>query len=203
METIAVKILIFVFFFLSVILHEYAHGLAAYYNGDDTAYLLGRLTLNPIAHIDPFGSVLLPILLWSLAGVAFGYAKPVPINPLRFKDYGRGMVVVGIAGCAVNFALGIVFSLAARFSFGIVQQILLLVGYLNFLLCFFNLVPIPPLDGSRILSVLLPAYWGAFFGRLERYGLILVFVVFMAGFAPIGMLCKFFVGHIAGVSHPI
>jgi len=205
METLTVKVMVFILFVFSAILHEFAHGLVAYHNGDDTAYLMGRLTLNPIAHLDPFGSIILPFLLMiSPLHVAFGYMKPVPINPLRFKDYGRGMFSVGIAGCATNFGLGVIASLLGRFSSGTVQQILIFTAYINFLLCFFNLIPIPPLDGSRVLSVILPAKWAAGFSRIERFGLIFVYIfVFYIGFQILAPFCSFLVSHIAGLAHPI
>ena len=198
---------IFGFFVLifSVVIHEYCHGLAAYHNGDDTAYLLGRLTLNPLAHLDPVGSVLLPIITSMTLHVPFGYAKPVPINPRRFRDYRKGMIVVGGAGCAANFTLGVIFSLLIRFSPNeTARTVFFLAAYINFLLCFFNLIPVPPLDGSRILSMIVPPEIGRFFDRIERYGIIIVYAIIMfGGFGFISPICRFFVQNISGLARPM
>lgn len=145
---------------VSVILHEVSHGYMANYLGDPTARLAGRLTLNPISHIDPVGSLFLPaILLFTHSPILIGYAKPVPYNPYNLKGSWDEALVAG-AGPAVNVALAIFFAFAIRF-FGESMSAPLLealatIVFINMLLALFNLLPLPPLDGSKILSVLLP-----------------------------------------------
>ncbi len=175
-------IVLFIVFF-SVVVHEFCHGYAAYLNGDDTARMMGRLTLNPIPHIDPFGTILLPILLLLISGgrFAIGMAKPVPINPFNFRNYDRGMLTVGIAGPASNIVIGTLFALLSRFFSGVTAQIFLIGSVINFILAFFNLIPIPPLDGSRILSVFLPGRIRYRYEQMERYGIIIVMVFVFAG----------------------
>ena len=164
----------------SVVAHEYAHAEAAYRQGDDTAYMLGRLTLNPLKHIDPFMTVLLPVLLYvSHAGFLFGSAKPVPVNPRKYRNYRRGDIIVSLAGIGANLglyvasavlfaAVGFVGSMLPRLtgSFEILQRMLFYGMFLNLVLAFFNLIPVPPLDGSRVLEAWLPARlepaWRAF-----------------------------------------
>ncbi|MGC8804755.1 MAG: site-2 protease family protein [Candidatus Ratteibacteria bacterium] len=196
------NVILFFFLLFSVVIHEYSHGLAAYYNGDDTAYLMGRLTLNPIAHLDPIGSVLLPFILALTVGVPFGYAKPVPINPLRFRDYQKGMIMVGAAGCTTNFVAGFIFSLISGITKGMASEIFQLAAFINFILCFFNLIPIPPLDGSRIVAVLLPSRFSVFFDRIERYGLFIVYaIVFAGGFRFLVPFCSSLVNHFSSIMH--
>lgn len=186
----------------SVVIHEYSHGLVAYYNGDDTAYLMGRLTLNPIAHLDPVGSVIMPLFLALTVGVPFGYAKPVPINPLRFKDYQKGVITVGAAGCTANFIAGVIFSLLSGVIKGVASQVFELAAFINFILCFFNLIPIPPLDGSRILAVIFPSRIGIAFERIERYGLFIVYAfVFAGGFRFLVPFCSSLVKHFSTLIH--
>ena len=194
------SILFFVVLLFSVIIHEVSHGFAALKNGDDTAYLMGRLTLNPLPHIDPFGSIFLPLLCFMFhSPFLFGYAKPVPINPLRFKNYDKGMIEVGLSGCATNFIFGSLCAFLSRFTSGAVSGYLFYAGFLNFFLGFINLIPIPPLDGSRVLSVFLPPKWGYFYARMERYGLMIVYLlVFVVGMGFIANWSKFFVSIIAG-----
>lgn len=173
----------------SVIIHEIAHGAAANYLGDPTAKLAGRLTLNPIKHLDPFGSIILPLILIiassiSGGGIIFGWAKPVPINPLNFKDKKYGEAKVSLAGPAANLMIALVFGLSLRF-FPILNQIQGLslmfsyIVFINILLAVFNLIPIPPLDGSHILFTFLPSWAENIKVFLYRYGLfILLFVIF-------------------------
>ncbi len=146
---------------LSVIVHEVAHGYAANALGDPTARLQGRLTLNPVPHIDPIGSILIPgLLVLTNAGMLFGWAKPVPYNPYNLRNQRWGEAIVGIAGVATNLALAIVFALIARFSFGAGQEtfggLAAVVCYVNLFLGLFNLIPFPPLDGFTVLRGLLP-----------------------------------------------
>lgn len=150
---------------LSVVIHEVSHGYVANMLGDPTARLQGRLTLNPIKHIDPLGSVILPVLLVVTgANILIGWAKPVPYNPYNLRDQKYGEAKVAGAGPLVNIGIAVVFGLLIRLavSAGIATQALLdaagIVVYINILLAIFNMIPIPPLDGSKVLSVLLPTH---------------------------------------------
>lgn len=145
----------------SIILHEIAHGSMALSLGDDTAKKAGRLTINPIEHLDPIGSVLLPLLLFFITsgnGPIIGWAKPVPVNPSNFKDKRWGNLKVALAGPMANFSIAILFGLIMRFfnlNFALLNFLSIIVIY-NLFLGLFNLVPIPPLDGSHVLFSLLP-----------------------------------------------
>lgn len=174
---------------MSVVVHEVAHGYAAYALGDPTAKYQGRLTLNPLKHLDPFGSVILPALLAiSSAGFVFGWAKPVPYNPYNFRKGGRwAEAIVAAAGPLSNIAIALVFGLTLRFlgpsgmfSQSVIEISALLV-FINVLLAIFNLVPLPPLDGSKILFSILPYNARGVRDILERYGFILVllFIFFL------------------------
>ena len=181
----AITIFTLIILFLSIIIHELAHGSVALKLGDTTAKEAGRLTLNPLKHIDPFGTILFPLLLLIATagqGPIFGWAKPVPVNPFNFKDQKWGTLKVSLAGPATNFLIAIIFGLAIRF-FQIPSQLLLLFGIIviyNFLWGIFNLVPLPPLDGSWILFRFLPdKIFADFKIFLSRYGFfILVFFIF-------------------------
>src|SRR3989344_889494 len=156
----ALEILFYVVVVLySVILHEISHGLMAYSMGDPTAKYAGRLTLNPIKHLDMFGSVLLPIMTYLGGGFLFGYAKPVPYNPLNLSDQKYGPAKVALAGPLSNILLAVLFGLVIRFIPGIPLDLELLfarIVYLNLGLAIFNLVPIQPLDGHWLLLTFLP-----------------------------------------------
>ncbi|MEI6843508.1 MAG: site-2 protease family protein [bacterium] len=171
-------IIIFIF---SVIIHEVSHGYAAYLQGDNTAKFAGRLTLNPIPHIDPLGSIILPGLL-ALSGspVVVGWAKPVPFNPYNLRNQRWGEAIVAVAGPLSNIILAIVFGLFLRLN--ILSSLGGLFGYIvliNLVLATFNLVPIPPLDGSKILFSILPYRFQKIRNILEQYGtFILIFFVF-------------------------
>jgi len=143
---------LYIIIILSSILHEYAHGWAALREGDPTAKYAGRLTLNPLAHIDWWGTVLMPLALLIFFGVFFGYAKPVPINPYNFKDQRRGMIWVSIAGVGANFLIAVILGLFIRFlpSF-FLNNLFSLIVMINIWLGLFNLLPFPPLDGSKLL----------------------------------------------------
>jgi len=182
----------------SVVIHEYAHGLLAYYSGDDTAYLLGRLTLNPLPHLDPIGSFFLPLALTVMGLPIIGYAKPVPINPFRFKNYDKGMILVSIAGCTANFLLGTIAALAARYVTGGIKAVFLYIATINYLLGFFNLLPIPPLDGSRIVRVFLPARLAQGYDRIERFGIIIIYLLLFSGL--FGIVAKFAIMAVSKVS---
>lgn len=167
----------------SVILHEVAHGYVADMEGDPTARLEGRLTLNPVSHIDPVGSILVPLLSYFGGGFVFGWAKPVPYNPYNFRNQRFGTFLVAVAGVAVNFFLALLFGLCIRFGIGALSPstvaVMSVVVYVNLLLGIFNLIPVPPLDGSKVLFALLPPSLYTVEEALERYGLLLMlFVLF-------------------------
>ncbi|HEY4498305.1 MAG TPA: site-2 protease family protein [Candidatus Paceibacterota bacterium] len=165
---------------LSVMLHEIAHGLMALKLGDQTAKLAGRLTLNPVKHLDPVGSFFVPLLLFlTNSPVILGWAKPVPYNPnLLFKDYKYGPLKVALAGPATNLLIALVLGLLMRFGVGFLSPVavsyLSSIVILNILLAIFNLMPIPPLDGSKILTTFLPPRYRL---ALESVGFIGIFVV--------------------------
>jgi len=195
------KIVVLVF---SVIIHEISHGLMAQKLGDDTAKNAGRLTLNPLVHIDPVGSILVPLLSFLSGGPLFGWAKPVPYNPYAlYKDYRYGPLKVALAGPASNLGLAIVFGLIIRFFGPVLSSTpLLLTGYivqLNLVLFVFNLIPIPPLDGSKLLILLLPQRYAM---RLQSIGLegiifLLIALFLFSGF--ISPIVSFFFGLITGI----
>lgn len=179
------QILILIF---SVVIHEVSHGAVAYAMGDDTAKEEGRLTLNPLKHLDPFGSVILPALTYLLGGFIFGWARPVPYNPDNLKNQKYGPGLVGAAGPGSNLLIALVFGLLVRFGGGLglppqFLQIAIFIVFLNLILAIFNLVPIPPLDGSKVLFALLPGRSYELEAFFERYGLIvlLVFIFFLSG----------------------
>lgn len=171
---------------LSIIVHEAAHGYVANWLGDPTARLAGRLTLNPIPHIDLLGSVIVPGLLYVTgAGILFGWAKPVPYNPYNLKNQRWGEALVAGAGPAVNILIALVFGLLMRFSgvFALDAAFLTIAGYIvyiNILLAFFNLIPFPPLDGSKVLTAFLPLraqmQYQALMARIQSFGLIVTFL---------------------------
>lgn len=169
---------------ISMALHELMHGLVAYWLGDTTAKSNGRLTLNPIKHIDPFLSLLLPLVLAISGGPIFGGAKPVPINPhnLRWKEW--GMALVAFAGPLTNFVLSFLFftALVIIQPSGLLSDFLALGFRVNIGFCIFNLLPIPPLDGSRILYAIAPDGVRRIMASIEQYGLIIVFaMIFILG----------------------
>lgn len=189
----ALKVLAFV---PAIVIHECAHGFAAAKLGDPTARNAGRLSLNPLRHVDPFGTVLLPgLLILSGAGFVFGYAKPVPYNPRYFKDVRKGEVIVGLAGPASNLLMSLVGAAIAWGSmqlFGLSQELALYAWYfgcyfcsVNLCLAFFNLLPIPPLDGSSIVAPLLSDRALEVYYQVQRYGMfILMLFVFLPYFIP-------------------
>ena len=175
----------FVIIIPSAILHEYAHGWVADQMGDPTARYAGRLTLNPKAHIDTWGTILLPLLLFFGTGGSFlfAYAKPVPYNPYNLKNQKWGPVAVALAGPLSNFLLAFVFGMVVRFMPSSTMAVLLsVIVYANVLLGVFNLVPIPPLDGSKLLYAVLPDSLYHIKAVLDRYGfmILLVFVLFFS-----------------------
>jgi Zn-dependent protease len=179
----------------SIVAHEYAHAEAAYRQGDDTAYMLGRLTLNPLKHIDPIMTVVLPVILWlSHAGFLFGGAKPVPVNPRNYRKFVRGDVIVSLAGIAVNLGLFVIFAVlfaavgwladkvpSLTSSLEILQRMMFYGVRLNLVLAFFNLIPIPPLDGSHVFYHLLPPGWGMRYRQFYQLGVLpLILILWLA-----------------------
>ncbi len=170
----------------SIILHELAHGIVAYWLGDQTAKLNGRLTLNPIKHIDPFMSILLPVLLAMANMPIFGGAKPVPINTRNLKGGAWGFALVAIAGPLTNLILAFIFFLFGHFTGAFYVDgfggLLCYIGMvLNMGFCLFNIIPIPPLDGSRVLYALAPDGARAFMETIEKYGIIIIYIVILVG----------------------
>jgi Zn-dependent protease len=177
----------------SVVIHEVAHAQVALWEGDDTAARLGRITLNPIPHLDPVGSVLVPLLMFFLlpGGFIFGWAKPVPVNPHNFRDYRRGDIRVSLAGVTANFMLATVCALllgpvllltegGAAGIGGFLYEVLTVGILINLILAVFNLIPIPPLDGSHVVSHLLPSRAAAKYREVGRYGIgLLMLLLFL------------------------
>lgn len=166
---------------MAITIHEYAHGYVAYLLGDPTAKNSGRLSLNPLKHLDPLGTLMLFI-------VHFGWARPVPVDPYYFKNPRKGMLWVGLAGPAANilmaFAIGTIFRLLYIFRIELSEPALLVLGYgilINLALAFFNFLPIPPLDGSRILTGLLPGSMAYKYSRMERYGIFILLGLIVLG----------------------
>lgn len=186
MDELTVRIFIYVIIVLSATFHEFAHGFIAYKLGDSTAKDAGRLTLNPIAHVDIFGTVILPIFLLLSSGVFFGWAKPVPYNPFNLRDKKYGSLKVGIAGPASNFLIAIILGIVLRIMYGsgagfISEAFLLALAfmiYINIFLALFNLIPVPPLDGSKVLVDLFPGSRNF----VERLGFLGIFIALFIAF---------------------
>jgi len=205
-ELIIEVILSLVAVFMAIVLHEIAHGYMALRLGDPTAKSRGRLTLNPLAHVDPIGTVLIPLTIalfrflfgWNL--LLFGWAKPVPVNPSYFRNPLRGMLYVALAGPGTNIALALVTAAVGRllllmvpaeilmgnasFAANLVDWLFYLLSAFvlyNLFLALFNLVPVPPLDGSRILMYFLPADARRFLVSIERYGFFIIVALFYLG----------------------
>jgi Zn-dependent protease len=174
---------------LSVVVHEVAHAWQARREGDDTADRLGRITLNPLPHLDLFGSVIIPLLLAWQGGIIFGWAKPVPVNPANYRNYVAGDIRVSLAGIVSNLGLAVLAMVLAGVVLRVTggggdNLIFLTLDYaifINLILAFFNLIPIPPLDGSHVLAHALPAGLAERYRDLGRYGLLIVMAfVFLA-----------------------
>jgi len=178
------QLIMLVVLFFSVIIHEVSHGYIALLNGDPTAKLYGRLTLNPIPHIDPVGTILVPALLFlSHSGIFFGWAKPVPVNPSNFRNFRIGELSVSAAGPLSNFFLAFVFAQLLPWTqhnpgfflfckYGVI---------INLYLMLFNLIPIPPLDGSKVVMPLLPRSMQQLYVQLEPVGFVLILILLFSG----------------------
>lgn len=199
-------------FIPAMVFHEVSHGFAAYKLGDPTAKNMGRLTANPLKHIDPFGTVIMPLMLMAVGLPVFGYAKPVPYNPFYFKDKRKGDLIVGLAGPAANLAMALIGALLYHLVVVVMRSIpqttaavilnnpigynfiflfIPLFVYINLIFMFFNLIPIPPLDGSSVLAVLLPAKYMPQYYKVQQWALPIFMIVAIMlpqiiGFNPIG-----------------
>ena len=208
-------------FIPAIVFHEVMHGVAANRLGDPTAKNAGRLSLNPIKHIDPFGTVILPLLLMAANGPIFGYAKPVPYNPRYFKNPRTGDLIVGLAGPAANLVLAIVAALAAwalypvasglsygsEFFYYFYFLFLPLFSLINLYFMFFNLLPIPPLDGSSIFAVILPEKYLPGYYRIQRYALPIFFLVaiglpYLIDLNPIALYLRATAGNLFNLIFP-
>lgn len=208
-------------FIPAIVFHEVAHGFAAAKLGDPTAKNRGRLSLNPLKHIDPFGTVLMPLLLLALGGPIFGYAKPVPYNPSYFKDKRKGEAIVGLAGPAANLAMALLAGVVAwlfhpsapelvaesELFFYFYLFFLPMFALVNLYLMFFNLIPLPPLDGSSVIALLLNDKQLASYYRIQRYALpvfmvVVLLVPYIFHVNPIGAYLDVTAGTLARLLFP-
>ena len=177
-----------------MVAHEYAHGYAALRQGDNTAQLLGRLSWNPLKHIDPVMTLIMPLVTFLTMHIAFGGAKPVPVNPRNYRNYRRGDIIVSLAGVATNAVLALLFGVlivllgllgralpAIAISIGLLQYMFLYGILINLVLAGFNLIPIPPLDGSHVMKHLLPPSLAYQYQRFGRYGILLLIALLWLG----------------------
>lgn len=177
------------FLILSLGVHEAAHAYVADRCGDGTAREEGRLTLNPMAHIDPFMTIILPLILFMTSGFIFGGARPVPVNPMRLRHPLRDMSLVALAGPASNLVLALLFSVAWKSmvywggmpTSALAPRVMEMALTFNIILAIFNMIPIPPLDGSRVMAYLLPNHLREPYVSLERFGLMIVLLLVMTG----------------------
>jgi len=177
------NLILIIVFFLAIAIHEYSHGWVAYKLGDPTAKYAGRLSLNPLAHIDPVGTLILPLLLRIMGSpIVFGWAKPVPINPRNLRNPKRDMIWVGLAGPLANFICAIALSLVLKIRMPLgLYQIFELGILINVVFAIFNLIPVPPLDGSRILVGLLPHKYAFQYSKIEPYGFLVIIALLLMG----------------------
>src|SRR3989338_644574 len=176
-----VRFFLYLVIILSAVFHEYAHGWVAYRLGDTTAKDAGRLTLNPIPHIDLWGTIIVPLFLLFTSGIFIGWAKPVPYNPYNLRDQKYGSLKVGVAGPATNLMLALILGLTLRLLVAAVDpsiflELLALIVYINIFLGLSNLIPFPPLDGSKVFADLFPRQW-QYFMKLGFAGIFLALLV--------------------------
>lgn len=209
MDIPQVIISLFVVLF-AITIHEASHGWAAYKMGDPTAYAMGRITLNPIAHIDPIGTILLPLILVIMGAPPFGWAKPVPVNPLNLKDPRRDNLIISAAGPLSNFCVAFIAFLGIQLLkflnpnlfhpygglSGPASGIFLILYYtvlINIILAIFNLIPIPPLDGSGVLMGLISAEAAEKYEQIRPYGFMILLILIMTGFIGriLGVIMRF------------
>jgi Zn-dependent protease len=196
----------------SIVIHEVSHGWMAYRLGDDTAKRMGRLTLNPLSHIDPMGTIILPLIMIIMGGPVFGWAKPVPFNPYNFNrtvNIRNGTMWVALAGPGSNLTLAFIFSFVfvaiQQFLSGLpyivyisISQLAQALIFINLVLASLNLIPIPPLDGSKVLMRFLPPTYDRYFLMLERYGIFILIILLATGafsriiLAPVEFLFRLF-----------
>lgn len=192
----------------AITVHETAHGWMALRLGDKTAMMLGRLTLNPLKHIDPLGTIIIPGLMYMMAGFIFGWAKPVPITWQNLKQPKRDMVLVAAAGPISNFVMAILWALVIRIGLALGDNGLALVFmgvagiFINTILMVLNLLPLPPLDGGRVMTGLLPGPLAYRFSRIEPYGFFILVALLVTGLlgALLWPVIVFFMGLMAGIS---
>ena len=205
MDSLLFPVFQIVVLLFSITIHEVSHGLMAYSLGDNTAKNLGRLTLNPLKHLDMFGSILLPLLLFVIRSpFIFGYAKPVPYNPRNLRDRKYGAAKVAIAGPLANITLAVVFGTILRFmpdifTSSLIPQLFASIVFINLILAVFNMFPIPPLDGHWLLFTFLPARYNYLKVYMYRYSMFL-FILFLLFFLPLVFnITNFFFRIITGV----
>lgn len=187
----------------SMVAHEYAHGYAALRQGDNTALTLGRLTWNPLKHIDPVMTLIMPLVTYLTMGVAFGGAKPVPVDPRNYRNYRRGDIIVSLAGIATNLLLAVLLTVAIvpigllgravpgfESPLALLQVMFLYGVMINLVLAAFNLIPIPPLDGSHVVKHLLPPRLAWEYQRFGKYGILLLLALVWIGNAPLNAWMK-------------
>ncbi len=197
-------IISFLILIFSIILHEIAHGYMANYLGDPTARLQGRLTLNPLKHIDPIGSIVVPIIT-SLSGFTFGWAKPVEYNPYNLKNRRLGELLIALAGPGSNLIIALVFGTIIRYTFvnsgpSPFIEMSIYIVMINLVLAIFNLIPLPPLDGSKVLFYFLKDQYGKLRIVLESYAPIFILIVVFALWKIISPLVLIMFGIITGIN---
>lgn len=206
-----IQIFAFLVLIFSIVIHEFSHGWMADQLGDPTARYMGRLTLNPIPHIDLIGSILLPLFLYiSSAGFIIGWAKPVPYNPYNLKDQKKGPALVALAGPLSNLSIALIFGIMVRVlvaydpvAYSDIISLFILIVFYNVLLAVFNLVPVPPLDGSKVLSYALPYSLRGVMEVMERNYILFLMLFIFFGFRLIFPVINFLFSMFTGIEGPV